>query len=380
MRRRYTSLCLYLFLFVVMFALGGCLKVDKKRGNVARKDILAIVGERVITINDFKQAMRYQTPYFRSRYIPLSHKKVFLRQLVRFELLKLEAKRRKLDAHPAVKQTVTESMIKLLLRRVVQRLKTFQVSEKEMRMHYKKHLQRYHKPERRHVRQIVIRVPDGSTRPFWSTKRQLAYQIFEQVQKHGKTREGFVRMVNKYSEDQYSRKRGGDIGADKRSELGGKWERTFSDAVFQMKKVGDITGPILTSWGFHIIRLERILPPVNKAFADVKAELREELVKRKQKVLYDDLMAKLYKKHPVKMAKGWKEKLQVFRKAYEKAKSDAPAKRSAVKKRVVVKRSAPKKKPTTRQTNPTIKTSRPASQPGVLPTTRPASSPTSRPL
>tara|TARA_B100000609_G_scaffold185030_1_gene168449 strand:+ start:21180 stop:22286 length:1107 start_codon:yes stop_codon:yes gene_type:complete len=368
-----------------MFALGGCLKLDKKRGNVARKDILAIVGGRVITINDFKQAMRYQTPYFRSRYIPLSHKKVFLRQLVRFELLKLEAKRRKLDTHPVVKQTVTESMIKLLLRRVVQRLKTFQVSEKEMRMHYKKHLQRYHKPERRHVRQIVIRVPDGSTRPFWSTKRQLAYQIFEQVQQHGKTRKGFVRMVNKYSEDQYSRKRGGDIGADKRSELGGKWERTFSDAVFQMKKVGDITGPILTSWGFHIIRLERILPPVNKTFADVKAELREELVKRKQKVLYDDLMAKLYKKHPVKMAKGWKEKLQVFRKAYEKAKSDAPAKRSAVKKRVVVKRSAPKKKPTTRRTQPAHKTSRPAPQRKVSPTTRPATSrpasgPASRPL
>ena len=46
----------------------------------------------------------------------------------------------------------------------------------------------------------------------------------------------------------------------------------FADALFSMRK-GEIRGPVKTQFGYHIIRLDDVQPPHQRAFDEVRAEL-----------------------------------------------------------------------------------------------------------
>ena len=61
----------------------------------------------------------------------------------------------------------------------------------------------------------------------------------------------FAELVTKYSDDQYTVKDGGvmkPFGA-------GKYQMPFENAAFALKKPGDISAPVQTDYGFHIIKL-----------------------------------------------------------------------------------------------------------------------------
>jgi peptidyl-prolyl cis-trans isomerase D len=65
----------------------------------------------------------------------------------------------------------------------------------------------------------------------------------------------FAELARKYSEDPGSKDRGGDLGYFKRGDL----VKPFEDAVSKMK-VGQISGIVDSSFGFHIIKLTGIKP------------------------------------------------------------------------------------------------------------------------
>ncbi len=79
----------------------------------------------------------------------------------------------------------------------------------------------------------------------------------------------FAKLAEDNSSDKYSAIRGGDLGYFKR----GMMVRPFDEAVFKMK-LGEITGPIRTQFGYHIIKLTGIqpIPP----FSEEKAKIRQE--------------------------------------------------------------------------------------------------------
>ena len=53
----------------------------------------------------------------------------------------------------------------------------------------------------------------------------------------------------------------------------------FTDAVFGIKAVGDIAGPVKTQYGYHIIRLDGIEPGRIKTLAEARPQLQAELQK-----------------------------------------------------------------------------------------------------
>ncbi|MHB8668878.1 MAG: SurA N-terminal domain-containing protein [Burkholderiales bacterium] len=65
----------------------------------------------------------------------------------------------------------------------------------------------------------------------------------------------FAELAKKYSQDPGSKDNGGDLGYFKRGDM----VKSFDDAVFKMK-VGQISGIVDSSFGFHIIKLTGIKP------------------------------------------------------------------------------------------------------------------------
>ena len=96
----------------------------------------------------------------------------------------------------------------------------------------------------------------------------------------------FNLLISQYSDDPSSAVNGGDLGFFPRQRM----QPAFSEAAFNLAQPGDITGPIMTVYGAHFIRLvdrkeEQTLPfervkeaLIQELKASTKARLREELL------------------------------------------------------------------------------------------------------
>jgi peptidyl-prolyl cis-trans isomerase D len=128
---------------------------------------------------------------------------------------------------------------------------------------YDKNKDRYNEPEKRHARHILIPIGKDD-----AAARKQAEDVLAQA-KAGKD---FAALAKQYSQDPGSADKGGDLGWSDRNQFVGP----FSDALFKMN-VGEITGPVKSQFGYHIIRLDEIQPGKTKTVADVRSELEAEL-------------------------------------------------------------------------------------------------------
>jgi len=96
------------------------------------------------------------------------------------------------------------------------------------------------------VAQILLNLPkDASTSQQEETK-QRADSIYRVLLNKG----DFAELARKFSGDNLSYQLGGEM-----NEFGsGKYEPGFEKAAFDLKKDGDISAPVLTSFGYHIIK------------------------------------------------------------------------------------------------------------------------------
>ena len=82
----------------------------------------------------------------------------------------------------------------------------------------------------------------------------------------------FADLAKAHSKDPGSAEKGGDLGSFKRGDM----VQPFSAAAFDMK-VGDISGPIETEYGYHIIKLTGITAGKAPSFEAMRGQLETEL-------------------------------------------------------------------------------------------------------
>lgn len=86
----------------------------------------------------------------------------------------------------------------------------------------------------------------------------------------------FAATAKAISDDPSAKSNGGEIGWFARERM----DPAFSQAAFAMKNVGDISEPVLSSFGYHLIRFEGRRAAEVKPFELVKPQLMAELRKR----------------------------------------------------------------------------------------------------
>jgi len=82
----------------------------------------------------------------------------------------------------------------------------------------------------------------------------------------------FAELARKHSEDSGSAAAGGDLGFFSR----GMMVPAFEEAAFRMQE-GEISDPVKSDFGWHVIRLTGVRPAQARPFAEVRAELAAEL-------------------------------------------------------------------------------------------------------
>lgn len=143
-------------------------------------------------------------------------------------------------------------------------------TEEELQEFYKERASQFQVPEERRTRHILIAVEKGADEETINKAREKANEIYK------KLKEGadFAKLAEEYSDDPGSSKLGGDIGFFGKGNLDPEYEKT----MFALK-VGEISEPVLSSFGFHIIKLEEIHAGKTKSFDEVKDELIAEYQK-----------------------------------------------------------------------------------------------------
>ncbi len=131
--------------------------------------------------------------------------------------------------------------------------------------------------EERHASHILIELPEGAD----DAAVTQAEQRLKEVEEKLAAGESFETLAKAYSDDPGSATAGGDLGFFPR----GIMVPEFDEAVFNMV-AGETSAPIRTQFGYHLIRLQEIQAAEMRSLEDARAELSDELKRRKAEELF----------------------------------------------------------------------------------------------
>ena len=233
---------------------------DEKRSDLRRLQLLdGIVSSDFVTPAEAAraQALREQEREIQYAILPAADYK----SDAPIDQAAIEAYYKAHEADYRVPESVDLQYAQLTLEQVAS---TETVSDSDLQAAYDKQKASFIVPERREASHILI--------PFGKDPAAALKQA-DQVLALAKSGQNFAALAKKYSQDPGSAQNGGSLGWIDRA----GFVAPFADALFGMKSVGDIVGPVKTQYGYHIIRLDGIQPGRTKTLAEARPQLQAQI-------------------------------------------------------------------------------------------------------
>lgn len=142
------------------------------------------------------------------------------------------------------------------------------VSDDDLRVEYTRWLQTEQQDPEVHARHIVVLVSPKASNEDVEKARKKAEELAKEARHPGVD---FAELAKKKSEGP-SAPDGGDLGYFRRGVMLPQFDR----AVFSLK-VGEVSEPVRTNFGWHVIKVEDRRAPEAKPFEEMKDQLRERL-------------------------------------------------------------------------------------------------------
>jgi peptidyl-prolyl cis-trans isomerase C len=160
-------------------------------------------------------------------------------------------------------------------------------SNKEIQNYYEKNKEaQFTTPEQRCVRHIL----------FNKDQKEKAEDVKQQLENGG----DFAKLAKENSQDPGSAVNGGDLGC-----LGkGETVPEFEQAAFGAEQ-GEIVGPVLTEFGYHILQVTDIKPEQARSLQEVESQIRSQLASEKQSEEFNKWIEEQKKERNVKYLKGY---------------------------------------------------------------------------
>ena len=158
-----------------------------------------------------------------------------------------------------------------------------QPSEEDLKKRYQNELARFGMPEEREVSHILINVPKNATPAQQKTALEKAEKIATEV-----TPANFAKLAQQDSDDLGSKLQGGDLGWLQK----GVTNAAFDSAMFALQK-GQVSKPILSDEGYHIIYLRDVRSGQTKPFEQVRDQLLKEATTGEVDRVYNETAGKM---------------------------------------------------------------------------------------
>jgi len=138
------------------------------------------------------------------------------------------------------------------------------VTGQQIERYYNDNIQQFSTPEQVHAEHILLKTEGKDDA---AVKKQA-----ESLLAQAKGGANFEDLAKKYSEDDASKVKGGDLDYFGR----GQMVKEFDDAAFAAKP-GDIVGPVKTQFGYHIIKVLDHRQAQTKPLAEVRSQIEDQL-------------------------------------------------------------------------------------------------------
>jgi parvulin-like peptidyl-prolyl isomerase len=278
---------LSLFVFVsvaLIFNFSGCAKKDR---------IVAKVGSLKIMGEEFKQEFikRYRSEDAAKRQ-SFEERKNYLNQMIEKDLMLADAYRKGLDKKEDIVKAADEAQERTAVQQILYEKEIVDkiITEKALKDYYDK------LGEEIHARHILVRAnPHDSTQAEKAKVR--ADSIYDALKKGA----DFAKLAEQLSDDKANASKGGDLDYFP----WGRMVDEFQTVVFAMKK-GELSQPIKTPYGYHIVELLDRRKVDRKPYEEMAAQLKEELRKNtwsEMRQMADDYLANLKKDYELKINK-----------------------------------------------------------------------------
>ena len=151
----------------------------------------------------------------------------------------------------------------LVLDRVQAQAKTI-VPAADVQRFYNDNIAQYQTPEQIRASHILLNTPGKDEA---AVKKQA-----DDILKQARAGADFAALATKFSEDEGSKVNGGDLDYFSR----GRMVPEFETAAFALKP-GEISEPVKSQYGYHIIKLVDRKPAVTRTFDEVRPQIEEQL-------------------------------------------------------------------------------------------------------
>ena len=317
-----TSPTLHFALVAALVAFAGCQddKPTAKRGKAQTgiansfepgelnqkelAEIVARVGDNVITMADFENRLAQLNPFARGRYDSVERKREFLESMIRLELLALEAEDKGYGDDPEVVLARKHAMVKRLQAKEIRNLvRLADITDDDIQKYFEEQPDQFNKPAQ--VRAAHLMVADEGR------AKTLLAEIQQKIAADPrKAREIFGDYVRNYSEDDATRETGGDLhffgkpGQDpvERSPLAPEVAPALTRAAYELDGVGDVAAAIVrTPQGWHLVQKTGFRRPVERKLDDVRTSIRNKLFRKRKSEAMEKYVADLREKTKIEI-------------------------------------------------------------------------------
>ena len=182
-------------------------------------------------------------------------------------------------ANPELYQSPELVKIEYVRLAVADLAENVEVTEEDIQRFYEDNKELYGKPAQRNASHILLTVDEDAEDATVQEVREQAETLTDRA----RAGEDFADLAKEYSQDPGSAAQGGDLGLVE----AGVMVKPFEDALFVMQE-GEISDPVKTRYGYHVIKLTGLVPGQTKALAEVRDEIEKEERTKQAEALFVD--------------------------------------------------------------------------------------------
>lgn len=179
----------------------------------------------------------------------------------------------KLDQSPEFAQQLAFAKKRLLMQAALSKATKAAVSDAELKKTYDEALKQQKPEEEVRARHILFRVEDPKDEKASAAAEAKAKDVAAKAKKG----EDFGKLATSLTEDPSGKENGGDLGYFTKDQM----VPEFAEKAFTMKP-GDVSDPVKTQFGWHVIKLEDKRQKPMPTFDEVKPQIEQFLAQKAQ--------------------------------------------------------------------------------------------------
>jgi len=251
--------------------------------------VLARVEGQEIREKDVDQLIQMTGPQGMMAYDNEQGRKAILDELIAARLFALSGTKQELDKTPEFKTLVDSFVAQALARAAIERsIESVTVTEEESRQFYDDNPDQFTTPEEIRARHILVNDDVTSADTIKAIQEELKKGI------------SFDVLAIQHSTDPSAAQGGGDLGFFSR----GQMVPEFETAAFALRELGDISGPVQSPFGWHIIKLEERKPSTLVSYEEMKPQIIQYLLNEKRGKKYQEELEALRTQYTIEKFDG----------------------------------------------------------------------------